>query len=158
MLETNTAVPSFPALNYHHPQPGPTATDRVGEGHVQAFHIGRFLDHHATGEVLKDVLHRYGVPKTGNKEQLVQILAKLAAATYQEKLPQLDAFFAHSLDPARLGRDAGRIAEEVVQHLTRLVDADVEVTLEIQARAPQGLSDSVIRTVSENCRTLRFNT
>jgi hypothetical protein len=32
----------------------------------------------------------------------------------------------------------------------------VEVTLEIQAEIPDGVPDQVVRTVAENCRTLRF--
>ncbi|MBX5493410.1 MAG: ATP-binding protein, partial [Chloroflexi bacterium] len=60
------------------------------------------------------------------------------------------------LDPQRLGRDAGTIAEAVVQHLAGLLGAEVEVTLEIQARVPEGAPPQVVRTVSENCRTLRF--
>jgi hypothetical protein len=36
------------------------------------------------------------------------------------------------LDPARVGRDAGRIAEEVVTHLAGLVGSSVRVTLEIE--------------------------
>jgi predicted AAA+ superfamily ATPase len=60
------------------------------------------------------------------------------------------------LDPLRLGRDAGRIAEEIVQHLTTLPGAEVEVTLEVQASVPGGAPDHTVRTVSENSRTLRF--
>ncbi len=62
------------------------------------------------------------------------------------------------LDPLRLGRDAGRIAEEVVQHLTRLVGAQVRVTLEIEAELPDGASEKLVRDVTENCRTLKFDT
>lgn len=61
------------------------------------------------------------------------------------------------LDSLRVGRDAGRIADEVIQHLTKLVGADVQVTLEIQARLQEGASDKTIRDVTENCRTLRFD-
>ena len=60
------------------------------------------------------------------------------------------------LDPLRLGRDAARIADEVVQHLTKLVGARVEITLEIQASIPDGATDKIIRDVTENCRTLGF--
>ena len=60
------------------------------------------------------------------------------------------------LDVARVSRDAGRIAEEVVQHLSVLKDANVEVTLEIHANIPEGTPDNVVRTVTENCRTLKF--
>ena len=38
-----------------------------------------------------------------------------------------------TLDPARVGRDAGRIADEVVTHLVGLVGSNVRVTLEIEA-------------------------
>jgi Swt1-like HEPN/Protein of unknown function (DUF499) len=63
-----------------------------------------------------------------------------------------------TLDPARLGRDAGKVAEEVLQHLSLLPGAKVEVTLEVSAEAPDGVPDNVVRTVTENCRTLRFRT
>ncbi|MBW1803366.1 MAG: ATP-binding protein, partial [Deltaproteobacteria bacterium] len=60
------------------------------------------------------------------------------------------------LDATRLGRDAGRIAEEVVQHLSGLIGTDVEVTLEISAKIPDGAPEHVVRTVNENCNTLHF--
>jgi len=60
------------------------------------------------------------------------------------------------LDAARVGRDASKIAEEVIAHLSGLIGADVTVTLEIQANVPSGASDNVVRTVTENCRTLKF--
>jgi predicted AAA+ superfamily ATPase len=60
------------------------------------------------------------------------------------------------VDPLRLGRDAARIAEEVVQHLTGLVGANVEITIEIHAELPDGAGDKLVRDVTENCRTLKF--
>ncbi|MBI5115316.1 ATP-binding protein [Candidatus Poribacteria bacterium] len=60
------------------------------------------------------------------------------------------------LDPARVGRDASRIADEVISHLTGLVGSSVTVTLEIEANIPKGVPDNVVRTVIENARTLRF--
>jgi len=60
------------------------------------------------------------------------------------------------LDPARLNRDAAQVSAEVLQHLTSLIGADVEVTMEIQARVPDGIPENVVRTVSENCKTLKF--
>jgi predicted AAA+ superfamily ATPase len=61
-----------------------------------------------------------------------------------------------NLDSTRAGRDAARIAEEVISHLTALIGADVTVTLEISANIPAGAPDHVVRTVNENCRTLKF--
>lgn len=60
------------------------------------------------------------------------------------------------LDPTRVGRDAGRIADEVIAHLTGLVGSKVKVTLEIEAEIPDGAPDHVVRTVTENSRTLKF--
>ncbi len=61
-----------------------------------------------------------------------------------------------ALDPARAGRDASRIADEVIAHLAGLVDANVRVTLEVEAEIPEGVPDNVVRTVTENSRTLKF--
>ena len=60
------------------------------------------------------------------------------------------------LDPARVGRDASRIADEVLSHLAGQVGADVTVTLEIEVSLPGGASDQIVRTVTENSRTLKF--
>ena len=62
-----------------------------------------------------------------------------------------------SLDPTRVGRDAGRIADEVISHLVGLVGSSVKVTLEIEAQVPSGVPDNVVRTVTENSRTLKFS-
>ena len=43
-----------------------------------------------------------------------------------------------ALDAARVGRDAGKIADEVIAHLSGLLGAEVKVTLEIAASVPDG--------------------
>mgnify|MGYP005847249799 CR=1 FL=1 len=60
------------------------------------------------------------------------------------------------LDSQRVGRDASRIADEVITHLVGLVGSAVRVTLEIEADVPDGAPDNVVRTVTENSRTLKF--
>jgi hypothetical protein len=60
------------------------------------------------------------------------------------------------LDPARVGRDASRVADEVIAHLSGLVGATVTVTLEIEAEIPTGATEHVVRTVTENSRSLKF--
>ena len=62
-----------------------------------------------------------------------------------------------TLDATRVGRDASRIADEVIAHLAGLVGAKVTVTLEIEAQIPSGAPDHVVRTVTENGRTLKFS-
>lgn len=61
-----------------------------------------------------------------------------------------------ALDPTRVGRDAGRIADEVISHLAGLVGSRVSVTLEVHAEVQDGVPEKVVRTVTENCRTLKF--
>ena len=62
-----------------------------------------------------------------------------------------------ALDHMRMSRDASRIADEIVQHLAGLVDAKVEVRLELRAESTSGVPGKVVRTVTENCRTLKFD-
>ncbi|MBP2303489.1 Swt1 family HEPN domain-containing protein [Azospirillum picis] len=61
-----------------------------------------------------------------------------------------------SLNAMRAGRDAGEIANEIIAHLVGVVGSEVTVTLEIEAHLPDGASDHLVRTVTENCRTLKF--
>jgi hypothetical protein len=60
------------------------------------------------------------------------------------------------LDPTRVGRDAARVAEEIISHLTGLVASDVQVTLDIAASVPEGVPENVVRIVTENAKTLKF--
>ena len=61
-----------------------------------------------------------------------------------------------AIDPLRINRDAEAIADEIIQHLSKLSGATVKITLEIEANIPDGVSDDVRRTVTENAQTLKF--
>ena len=61
------------------------------------------------------------------------------------------------LDATRAGYDASRIADEVITHLAGLVEANVTVKLDIAAEIPSGAPEHVVRTVTENSRTLKFS-
>jgi len=61
------------------------------------------------------------------------------------------------LDPTRMTRDVGNIADEVIQHLTSLLGAEVKVSIDIHAEIPAGVPDNIVRIVTENSRTLRFD-
>lgn len=60
------------------------------------------------------------------------------------------------LPPAKPGSTAGKVAEEVVQHLLVLDGAQVSVKLEIAAEVPDGIPEEKRRVIEENCRTLKF--
>jgi hypothetical protein len=62
-----------------------------------------------------------------------------------------------TLNSERVGRDAGKIADEVLSHLSALPDAKVKVTMEIEVEMPDGASEDVQRTVSENAGVLKFD-
>ena len=61
------------------------------------------------------------------------------------------------LDPTRLGRDASVIANEVIAHLSGVMGANVRLTLEIEVDIPDGTPEQVVRIVTENSRTLKFD-
>ncbi len=45
----------------------------------------------------------------------------------------------------------------MITHLAVLVEANVPVTLDIEADIPASAPDHVVRTVTENSRTLKFD-
>ncbi len=61
-----------------------------------------------------------------------------------------------AIDPQRANQDMGLIVEEVVERLTSQLGCEVEISVEIEAKRPDGFEESTIRTVSENSRTLKF--
>lgn len=64
-------------------------------------------------------------------------------------------FMSAELDNTRINRDVQRLVEEVIGHLTNVEDCTVEVSLEVNVQAPKGLPIPVVRTVMENCKTLK---
>jgi hypothetical protein len=81
-----------------------------------------------------------------------------SAAVVTPPRPRLRRFYAvRDLNAAQAGLEASQIAKEVIAHLVGLPGADVRVTLEIQATFREEVPDHVVRTLTENCRTLRFS-
>ncbi len=62
-----------------------------------------------------------------------------------------------ALDAERLMRDFDKVVKEVVSHLVGLVDAEVEVTVEVRATSAGGFPEGAVRTVSENAQVLHFD-
>ena len=54
------------------------------------------------------------------------------------------------LDNTRVIRDLQKYLDEVISHLDNTENCHVELSLEVNANAPDGFSQGVIRTVSEN--------
>ena len=62
-----------------------------------------------------------------------------------------------TLHPDRVGRDAGKIADEVLSHFSTLPGTRLKVSIEIEADIPDGVPEDVQRTVSENASVLKFD-
>lgn len=61
------------------------------------------------------------------------------------------------LDNTRVNRDMNNYVQEIIQHLMSVDGADVEMKLEVQVQAPNGIPSTTVRTVSENCKTLKVD-
>ena len=82
-----------------------------------------------------------GIPKPANGKNLI---------------PKNTHFFMSAqLDNTRINRDVQRLVEEVISHLTSVDGSTVEVSLEVNVQAPDGLPIPIVRTVMENCKTLK---
>jgi hypothetical protein len=131
------------------------------------------LDHHAPGLLVKpDVARRQLDAETPSESGRTGTTAEpgnsstggtwtgnsgTTASPGAVTAPRLRRFHGSvSLDPTRVGRDAGRIGEEVISHIAGLTGAQVTVTIEIEAMVPDGAPEHVVRIVTENSRTLRF--
>ena len=64
-------------------------------------------------------------------------------------------FMSAKLDNTRVNKNVNDYLTEVIQHLMAVDGADVELTLEVSVNAPEGIPSTTVRTVSENCRTLK---
>lgn len=64
-------------------------------------------------------------------------------------------YMSAKLDTTRVNRDVNNYVQEIIQHLMAVEGSDVELTLEVSATAADGIPAATVRTVSENCRTLK---
>ena len=65
-------------------------------------------------------------------------------------------FMSAKLDNTRVNKNVNDYLTEVIQHLMSVDGAEVELTLEVSVNAPGGIPATTVRTVSENCRTLKI--
>jgi predicted AAA+ superfamily ATPase len=63
-----------------------------------------------------------------------------------------------SISPERYARELTRLSQEIIQHLAAPEGVDLEIRVEISARKPDGFPDDKVRNVTENARTLKFET
>lgn len=61
------------------------------------------------------------------------------------------------LDNIRVNRDVQRLVDEIINHLQNVDGANVEISLEVSVKAPNGIPSNTVRTVSENCQVLKVD-
>ena len=59
------------------------------------------------------------------------------------------------LDDTRINKQVNEYVQEILAHLQDLPGARVDIHLDITVDMPEGADDDVVRTVSENCHTLK---
>ena len=60
------------------------------------------------------------------------------------------------VDTVRVNKIISQYVEGIIQHLMQVDGAKVELKLEVEVTASNGIPSATVRTVSENCRTLRI--
>jgi len=60
------------------------------------------------------------------------------------------------INPNRIIKDTGKVVEEIIQHLSDVKGANMNITLEIHGEFEEGIPEKTARTVTENCNTLKF--
>lgn len=79
-------------------------------------------------------------------------------STGSENIPSVQNkhfYMSTKLDNTRVNRDINNLVSEIIQHLMAVDGANVELKLEVEVEAPKGIPSTTVRTVSENCRTLK---
>ncbi len=70
--------------------------------------------------------------------------------------PQNTRFsMATTLDSTRVIKNISGLMDEVINHLTAINGASVEIRLIVDANIPEGTPQSTVRTITENCKTLK---
>jgi predicted AAA+ superfamily ATPase len=78
--------------------------------------------------------------------------------TEQVRPPSVRVFRgAVTLDGDRPVKHFGDISKEILDHFASQIGVDLEVQLVIKAEKPDGFTDQIVRTVTENARTLKFD-
>ena len=65
-------------------------------------------------------------------------------------------FMSAEVDPVRVNKVISTYVDEIIRHLMQVNGAAVELKLDVDVIAPDGIPASTVRTVSENCKTLKI--
>jgi hypothetical protein len=107
--------------------------------------------------LLRAQIHHHDIEWRLNPEAAFVFLPEQTEGEEEPQKQVLSRYYGRvEIDPKRANKDMGLIVEEVVERLTSQVGCDVEITVEINAKRPEGFDEGTVRTISENSRTLKF--
>lgn len=66
-------------------------------------------------------------------------------------------FMSADIDPVRVNKVVSTYVDEIIRYLMQVDGATVELRLEVDVNAPNGIPSNTVRTISENCKTLKVN-
>jgi hypothetical protein len=130
LVKTAVALKQIVAEQKSQPTVQPTNNENTGSAHIPTTDIG--AEHSNSGN-----------GNTGEN------------TTQQENPSNTRFFMSAKLDNTRVNRDVNNYVQEIIQHLTAVEGSEVELTLEVNVTVPDGIPPTTVRTVSENCRTLK---
>lgn len=118
-------------------------------------------------EVASQQIEEESVPKNSLEEHLADLIEKDGDSTeHDPNGPTVDVVFTKfktrfygvkTLNSDKIAMDFKNIAEEVIANLREESGTELTVRIEIEATNQSGFGDSMIRTVSENASTLKFD-
>lgn len=101
-------------------------------------------------------------PKTSSFISSEESVTPQESDTASIQLPVHEAenksfYMTASLDTTRINRDVNKLVEEIISHLTEVDGNQVSISLEVHASFKNGADAQTVRTVTENCRTLKVD-
>ena len=93
--------------------------------------------------------------QTGGDEPSGEPSGQTGGNTEPERPKNTRFVMSASLDNTRVNRDVQNLVQEVINHLSNVEGSTVEITLDVFATMPNGTPHSTVRTVLENCQTLK---
>lgn len=74
----------------------------------------------------------------------------------EQQGPQNTHFYLSTpLDITRINKDVMQLVQEVINHLNNIDGSEVQITLEVEAKMPDGTPQPIVRSVTENCNSLK---
>jgi hypothetical protein len=93
MLQTGQFHIGFPRLSYTHKQEPGASSATVHKERIESYSIGGYLTTRNSSDQIKAVLRNRNISMTGNKDQLLEKLAKLATAQYKKHKAEMTQYF-----------------------------------------------------------------